>query len=131
MAKNSEFEFLDNYYKFFIAKNPAKDFAAISKKALVETNQISQTILDSFLEKKDTETIIASKNKQIETLNTEIRLLRTKLVTLENKLTPTSNNSSCGSSRIEVDDNCGRSTIRHEPVDDGCGHSSRRASGTC
>lgn len=76
----NEIEFLENYYKFYISSGKDKsDFNKIAKLSLVDTGQISGTVLESFCNGLLIEEQIKIKQGQIKKLESEIKELNAKL----------------------------------------------------
>ena len=108
---SEEIKFLENYYKFFLKKNPLSPLSDFEKscKGLVNDKQVTPESLKFFIEKCGSADTIKEKLTEITRLENQILTLKKEIVAIENKfdLSDSSRNS----------------------VSDSCGHSSRRTSG--
>ena len=103
----NEIEFLENYYKFYISSGKdIKSFKGIAKLTLVDTGQISGTILDSFCDGLLIEEQISFKKSQVAILEREIKELSAKLplykIGRKPNVTPgsqTTRSDGCGTTR--------------------------------
>lgn len=100
ITKTEEFNFLEEYFKFYSKKNGANigGFIAFAQSTLVNTEQISEESLAAFETTYHLNLELEKKNKQIKILENEVEDLKKQI-----------NKNASTTIHIIHDDGCGKS----------------------